>query len=93
MKITKEDIDFQYDIVEIKSACAIGNYTIRISFNDGITQLIDFKPFLEAAQHPSIRKYLDINLFNKFKIIDGNLNWNDFDMIFPIEDLHSGIIK
>ena len=47
-------------------------------------------PFLESSLHPSIRKYLDESKFNEYKIVDGNLNWNDYDMIFPIEDLYQG---
>jgi len=34
--------------------------------------------------------YLDESKFKEYKIIDGNLNWNDYDMIFPIEDLYQG---
>jgi hypothetical protein len=36
--------------------------------------------------------YKDEKLFNSYKIIDGNLNWNDYDMIFPISDLYEGKI-
>jgi hypothetical protein len=32
------------------------------------------------------------NKFKNFKIIDGNLNWNDYDLIFPVADLHEGKI-
>ncbi len=28
--------------------------------------------------------------FIKYKIIDDNLNWGDYTMIFPVEDLYSG---
>ena len=39
-----------------------------------------------------IKKYLDETLFKQFKIVDGNLNWNDYDLIFPIYDLYQGKI-
>jgi len=90
MKITEEYIDFKVDYIEIKSAQFIGDYAIRVSFSDGFTRLVDFKPFLEKSLHPSIRKYLDEVKFKDYKIIDGNLNWNDYDLIFPIEDLYEG---
>jgi len=45
---------------------------------------------LEASLHPSIRKYLDEAKFKDYQIVDGNLNWNDYALIFPIEDLHEG---
>lgn len=90
MKIVEEYIDVQTTLLEIKSAKYIGDYAVRISFNDGISRLVDFKPFLESSLHPSIRKYLDETQFKQFKIIEGNLNWNDYDLIFPIADLYEG---
>lgn len=90
MRITEEYTDFQYELIEIKSAKYIGDYAIRIFFIDGSNRLIDFKSFLESSLHPSIRKYLDEKKFKQFKIIDGNLNWNDYDLIFPLDDLYSG---
>ena len=90
MKIVEEYNDFQIELFEIKSARYIGDFAIRIQFNDGYNRLVDFKPFLESSLHPSIRKYLDENKFQKFSIIDGNLNWNDYDLIFPIDNLYEG---
>ncbi|MCK9210638.1 MAG: DUF2442 domain-containing protein [Ignavibacteriaceae bacterium] len=90
MKIVEEYIDVQTTLLEIKSAKYIGDYVVRIFFSDGITRLVDFKPFLESSLHPSIRKYLDETKFSQFRIIEGNLNWNDYDLIFPIADLYEG---
>ena len=92
MKIIEEYDDFQIDLLEIKTARYIGDFAIRIFFNDGINKLVDFKPFLEASLHPSIRKYLYERRFKQFKLIDGNLNWNDYDLIFPLEDLYQAKI-
>jgi len=92
MRIVEEHNEFQPELIEIKSANYIGDYAIRIYFNDGVNRLVDFKPFLESSLHPSIRKYLDESLFAKFDIIDGNLNWNDYDLIFPVHDLYEGEI-
>jgi hypothetical protein len=61
-------------------------------FNDGLNRVVDFKPFLESSFHPSIWKYLEETLFKQFEIVDGNLNWNDYGMIFPVEDLLKGKI-
>ena len=30
-----------------------------------------------------------INEFSNFSLKDGNLNWNDYDLIFPIADLYN----
>ena len=92
MKIVEEYYDLQPDLLEIKSAKYIGDFAIRISFNDGVNRLVDFKPFLESSLHPSIRKFLNEKLFKKFNLVGGNLNWNDYDLIFPIGDLHEGRI-
>ena len=90
MKITEENIDNNVDLLEIISARYIGDYAIRVFFSDGFNRLVDFKPFLEASLHPSIRKYLDEAKFKDYQIVDGNLNWNDYALNFPIEDLYEG---
>ncbi len=92
MKIVEVYNDFQVDLIEIKLANYIGDFAIRLFFSDGIMRLVDFKPFLENSLHPSIRKYLDENRFKLFEIVDGNLNWNNYDLIFPLEDLYIGKI-
>jgi hypothetical protein len=90
VRITEEYTKYNVDLIEIRSVLYIGDFAIRIYFNDGVNKLVDFKPFLESSLHPSIRKYLDETRFKEFQITDGNLNWNDNDMIFPIEDLYQG---
>jgi hypothetical protein len=90
MKIVKEYNDFHEELIEIESAKYIGDFAIRVFFNDGTNRLVDFKPFLESSFHPSIRKYLDESKFLAFTIVDGNLNWNDYDLIFPIDNLYEG---
>ena len=92
MRIVEEYNDFQDDLIEIKTANYIGDFAIRLLFSDGTKRLVDFKPFLETSLHPSIRKYLDENKFKQFEIVDGNLNWNNYDLIFPLEDLYRGEI-
>lgn len=93
MKITEEPIvnyEISYGIVK---ANLISDYKIEVTFSDGKTKTIDFEPFLSKCQHPLIRKYLNPNTFKQFKIVHGNLNWNDFDMIFPLSDLRKGEIS
>ena len=68
-------------------------YKIKIKFNDQTIKIIDFEYFLSKSQHPSINKYLNLKLFKNFKIIDGNLNWNDYNLIFPVWDLYEGKIS
>ena len=82
----------EYDNFSIIEAHYIGDFAIRVTFADGHRKLVDFKPFLEQARHPAIKKYLDENRFKNFQIKDGNLDWNDFDMCFPIKDLYKNTI-
>ena len=78
--------------LKIDSARYLADYVVRILFNNGTERLVDFKPFLSNTSHPSIKKYLDEKKFSNFNLIDGNLNWNDYDLIFPIWDLYNGRI-
>ena len=94
MKIVKEYHSNRLtNIIEVASANYIGDYAIRVLFNDGNEKLVDFKPFLTRSLHPSISNYLDENLFKHFEITNGNLNWNDYDLIFPVHDLYEGVIE
>ncbi len=93
MRIVEEPtVDYQI-IFSITSAEYISDYKIEITFNDGYKKIVDFEPFLSKSQHPSIRKYLNPIKFQQFKITHGNLNWNDYDMIFPLADLRRGEIS
>lgn len=87
-----KDSESGFNQLEIDSAKYLSDYVIRIKFSDGTERLVDFKPFLSKSLHPSIKKYLDENKFSKFSLTDGNLNWNDYDLIFPISDLYNGQI-
>jgi hypothetical protein len=79
--------------LKIDSAKYLSDYTIQIKFSDGKERIVDFKPFLSKSLHPAIKKYLDENMFSNFSLIDGNLNWNEYDLIFPISDLYNGKIE
>lgn len=93
MKITIINSDnYLEKPLTIINAKNLGNYTIIIEFNDGVEKFVDFSEFLLKSQHQSIRKYFDEALFNSFQIVDGNLNWNDYDMIFSLADLYEGKI-
>jgi hypothetical protein len=79
--------------IEVQKATYLGNFVIKFSFADGFESKVDFKPFLSSAQHPDIKKYLHEDEFKNFALINGNLIWNDFEMIFPLSDLYAGKIS
>ena len=87
-----KDSESRFNQLKIDSAKYLSDYAIRIRFSDGNEKLVDFKQFLSKSLHPSIKKYLDENKFSNFSLTDGNLNWNDYDLIFPLSDLYNGHI-
>ena len=74
--------------VNIQSVERTGDYALRLSFDDGTDQTVDFKPFLSLSRHPDIRAYLDPARFASYRIEYGELVWGDYDLCFPIADLH-----
>ena len=72
------------DIIEITNVQYCSEYKLKLSFNDGIIKIINFEPFLRKAQHPEIKKYLDINLFKHFTFEYGYFYWNDYDLSFSM---------
>ena len=81
------------ETVNIISAVSAGEYKLRLSFDDGSQQTIDFYPFLIRAQHPAIRAYLDRDRFADFHLAYGELIWGDYDLCFPQVDLYTNTIN
>ncbi|WP_236976046.1 DUF2442 domain-containing protein [Membranihabitans maritimus] len=79
-----------YHIIEAKY---IGDFVMRLLFNDGHKSLVDFKGFLEQASHPEIKKYFDEEIFSQFRLKYGNLDWNDYELCFSLEDLYNNAIS
>lgn len=46
----------------------LGNYIMKVDFNDGVTKIIDFKPFI--GNDPLTKPLADIGYFRKVKIYD-----------------------
>jgi len=79
-------------VISINKAEYLEGYKIKFLFSDGTEQLIDFFNFLSTAKNPMTKKYLDFHLFKNFSIEYGDIIWNDYEMCFPIWDLHEGKI-
>ena len=70
-----------------------GNLTVCITFSDNSTQNVNIGDFIRRHPHPQYNKYLDPKKFHRFTIENGNIVWGkNWDLIFPIEQLHSGTI-
>ena len=79
-------------VIEIESARYVGDYKLKLCFNDGKERIVDFGTFLHKSLNPMIREYLDPQKFKKFTLEYGDLFWNDYDLCFPIADLYEGRI-
>ena len=75
-------------IINITNAEHLGDYRIRLRFDDGTEQTVDFLPFLSHAQHPDIRNLLNHVQFSSFRVEYGELIWGDYDLCFPMIDLY-----
>jgi len=80
------------DYLEITKARHLGDYRVSLEFSDGTQRMLDFGPFLRKARNPEIMAYRSLRKFKSFHLHYGNLMWGDYEMIFPIADLHRGEI-
>ena len=80
-------------IINIVAAEPAGDLRLRLRFDDGAEQVVDFKPFLSRSVYPDIRAYLDPVRFAAFRIEYGELVWGDYDLCFPIIDLYRNQVE
>jgi hypothetical protein len=80
-------------VITIQKAEYIEDYKISLLFNDNTERVVDFYPFLSHSLNPLIRKYLNITNFKKFHVDNGDLEWYDYDLCFPIANLYENDIK
>ncbi len=79
-------------VISIDEAKYLGNYEILFLFSDKKEQIVSFKSFLEKSNNPMINKYLNEDYFKAFNITYGDIEWNDFELCFPIWDIYKGNI-
>lgn len=75
-------------VINIVAAEPAGEFKLRLRFDDGMEQIVDFKPFLSRSQHPDIRAFLDPKRFAGFRLEYGELVWGDYELCFPVIDLY-----
>jgi hypothetical protein len=78
--------------LSVSSVRHVKSHILELTFNDGHVQVLDFAPFIFSNGHPDYDQYKSESGFLNFQLIDGNLNWGDYTMIFPVEDLYRGEI-
>lgn len=80
-------------LIHLSTACQVGDYRLRLVFDDGREQIVDFQPFLSRSVHPDIRQWLDPVRFASFHIEHGELIWGNYDLCFPMIDLYRNDIE
>lgn len=80
--------------LQVINAVIVGNLSVLLYFSDNTQQTIDIGDYIQKHPHPQYNKYLNPKEFATFKIENGNIVWGeDWDLIFPIEQLHQGRIE
>lgn len=80
-------------VLQVTRAEYVGDLKLEIFFSDGSSKKVDFEPFILAHPHPQYNKYLDPKKFQRFSVEQGNVVWGkNWDLVFPIEQLHKGAI-
>ena len=70
-----------------------GDLTVALTFSDNTVQVVNVWDFIRRHPHPQYNKYLDPRKFSRFSIENGNVVWGkNWDLMFPIEQLHAGVI-
>lgn len=71
----------------------LGKLVVLLTFSDNTTQIIDVGEFIRLHPHSQYNKYLNPRYFGQFSIENGNIVWGkNWDLMFPIEQLHTGTI-
>ncbi len=78
--------------INVIEAVYVKNFRLKVFFDDGSSQTVDLSEFLGNPPNPVYKKYLKEKNLKNFEIINGNVNWNDYEMIFPVADLYRGVI-
>ncbi len=93
MKITHDLTPVGGSFIDVDEAEYVDGYRLRLTFSDGTVRVVDFHDYLRDAPRPWITKYWSLDEFKNFRLVDGDLMWGDYDLIFPISDLYNGKIE
>jgi len=80
------------DNIRLVSAAYLHDHVIHFVFSDGKTHDLDFFPFLSRTpQNPMTSKYLNLDLFKKFKTDpSGDISWNSGEMCYGLFTTYYG---
>jgi hypothetical protein len=78
------------DQVEVTNASYVSNYTLNVTFSDGLSAEIDFHPWIE--KFPFFAPLKDIAYFKNFEIDGWTVSWPNGADIAP-ETLHEIAVR
>jgi hypothetical protein len=79
-------------VIEIEDAKYLNGFVLKLFFSDKTMRVINLEQFLRNAKNPMTIQYLDKTKFKNFRIVYGDLVWGDYELCFPVWDLHEGKI-
>ena len=59
--------------INITAVEKVGDYALRLSFDDNTVQTVDFKPFLSFSRHPVFALILNLRASRRFVL--SMVNW------------------
>lgn len=80
-------------MITVTGVSYVGNLSVKVTFSDNTSQVINVGDFIHRHPHPQYNKYLDERKMRSFSIENGNVVWgSNWDLIFPVEQLHAGAL-
>lgn len=79
--------------IEVVNARYTEGFRLHVFFSDGTSREVDFGLFVKRCRLPDVVKYAKPNAFKRFRVVNGNVMWGDYEMIFPVEQLYQGKIS
>ena len=79
--------------IDILKVEYIGDLSIKVYFKDK-SSIVNIGDYITKNPHPQYNKYLQEKNLKKFKLENGNVVWGkNWDLIFPLEHLYSGVVN
>ena len=73
-----------YFILCVTAAEYVRDYTMKLTFNDGVVKMVDFTPLMQKG---ICRKLQDMDYFRSFKLDPFTIDWNN-EIGFAPESLY-----
>ena len=84
------DVSNDAPALEVLEAKYLEPYKLHITFSDKASRIVDFEPVLREFR--PLQKFLRVEQFKRFRLYNGNIQWNKYEMIFPVEELYGGFL-